>query len=578
MPAGDAERELIDVATSLEYAAQAFKQKNYSAAEPIYRRALDVLERNYGAGDPDTIACLQSLGDIYYQMGRYTEAMPHYKRLLVIGEKVLGRKHPMVIDMVLRLASTYQQLGLVDDAETLFRRANTMSQSSMATLNRPLPDVRPSSSSTSLPSVSSTSLNAIVSPASLPRQTNSRIPADSSGKGSAARNSSRFNDEAPPQPPRPRQDKKKDGSQNDARQSFLILMQRSSGIFISLIVVAVLIFCGYMMLNVLNTSATKPTQLNHLKGTSYKTSDGQIDLVISPNGEPTYKIGNQAYAATITAMGPDLMDFKDSILSSLLNKEVWFEETPMGLQREDGTVLYSKNGPEIKIVRQLEMIGKIATSWFQQRREYPQRQGEVQLGELAQNPISFRPEIPSVDRLESTSDGVQDFVDVPQNNLPLEKILESAENGKWLKEAAFYPGGIHCLNASAKLHSGDTRQFFAHGFDRNAKFIAGSVPGTIYLVAFNNGKQYFPDPLKASKAGRPPKLCIVKLPANTPIWLLHYFTPILCIGLGFLFLLGGKATSAVGDKRGGGGVSIGSRIGIVFLFLGAMWIISYFVP
>ncbi len=572
MPAGDAERELIDVATSLEYAAQAFKQKNYSAAEPIYRRALEVLERNYGAGDPDTIACLQSLGDIYFQMGRYTEAMPHYKRLLVIGEKVLGRKHPMVIDMVLRLASTYQQLGLVDDAETSFRRANTMSTSSMATLNRPLPDVRPSSASPS------SSANAIVSPPSLPRQTNSRIPADSSGRGSAGRSSSRFSeDDSPPQPPRPRQDKKKDGSQNDSMQSLLILLRRSSGIFISLVVVAVLIFCGYMMLNVLNTSSTKPTQLNHLKGSSYKTSDGQIDLVISPNGEPTYKIGNQAYAATVTAMGPDLMDFKDSILSSLLNKEIWFEETPMGLQREDRTILYSKNGPEIKIVRQMEMIGKIATSWFQQRREYPQHQGEVQLGELAQNPISFRPEIPSVDRLESTSESVQDFVDVPKVDMPLEKILESSENGKWLKEAAFYPGGIHCLNASTKLPSGDTRKFFAHGFDRNAKFIAGSVPGTIYLVAFSNGKQYFPDPLKASKGGRPPKLCIVKLPPNTPIWLLHYFTPILCMGLAFLFLLGGKATKAVGE-RGGGSVSIGTRLGFVFIFIGAMWIISYFVP
>ncbi|CAN5172687.1 hypothetical protein BH10CYA1_BH10CYA1_39090 [soil metagenome] len=572
MPAGDTERELIDVATSLEYAAQAFKQKNYSAAEPIYRRALEVLERNFGAGDPDTIACLQSLGDIYYQMGRFTEAMPHYKRLLVIGEKVLGRKHPMVIDMVLRLASTYQQLGLVDDAETLFRRANTMSTSSMATLNRPLPDVKPSSSSPS------SSTNSIVSPASLPRQTNSRIPADSAGKKSASRVSSRFNDDnAPPQPPRPRQDKKKDGSQNDAMQSLLILLKRSSGIFISLVVVAVLIFCGYMMLNVLNTSSAKPTQLNHLKGTSYKTSDGQIDLVISPNGEPTYKIGNQPFAATITAMGPDLMDFKDSILSSLLNKEVWFEETPMGLQREDGVILYSKNGPEIKIVRQLEMIGKIATAWFQQRREYPHHQGEVQLGELAQNPISLRPEIPSVDRLESSAENVQDFVDVPDVSMPLEKILESAENGKWLKEAAPYAGGIHCLNANQKLSSGEIRKFFAHGFDRNSKFIAGSVRGTIYLIASSNGKQYFPEPLKASKGGRPPKLCIVKLPVNTPIWLLHYFTPIFCISLALLFLIGAKATSAVG-KRDGGSVSMGTRIGLIFIFVGAMWIVSYFVP
>ncbi len=124
----------------------------------------------------------------------------------------------------------------------------------------------------------------------------------------------------------------------------------------------------------------------------------------------------------------------------------------------------------------MEMISKIATSWFQQRREYPQHQGEVQLGELAQNPISARPEIPSVDRLESATENVQDFVEVPNVNMPLEKILESTVNGKWLKEAAPYPGGIHCLNANEKLPTGDIRKFFAHGFDRNSNFIAGSVP------------------------------------------------------------------------------------------------------
>jgi tetratricopeptide (TPR) repeat protein len=563
MPAGDSERELADVVTSLEYAAQAFKQKNYSAAEPIYRRALEVLERNFGAGDPDTIACLQSLGDIYYQMGKYTEAMPHYKRLVTIGEKVLGRKHPMVIDMVLRLASTYQQLGLNDDAETLFRRANTMSQSSMATLNRPLPDVKP------LPDAKIPN----------PRQTRIDMTAETAESPRGRRSSSRFNDnDAPPPPPSKggRQDKKVDRGANEARQSFLIVLQRSSGVVISLVVVGALIFCGYMMLNALNTSSAKPAQVNELKGNSYRTADGQIDIVISSAGDTTYRVGNQTSAVAIAALGPDLMDFKDSILSSLLNKEVWFELTPMGLQREDGTVFYSKNGPELKVVRQLEMIARSASSWFQQRREYPSRQGDIQLGELSQNPVSQRPEIPSIDRLESGSENVQDFVDVPVNNLPLEKILESTETAKWLKEAAPYGGGIHCLNATKKLPSGDTRKFFAHAFDRDGKFIAGSVPGTIYLVAFSNGKQFLPDPIKASKPSRPPKLCIVHLPSGTPIWLLHYFTPILCMSIAMMFILFGKAARRPDDRDSG--VSIAMRIGLVFMFIGCLWLVSYFIP
>ncbi|HEY9731591.1 MAG TPA: tetratricopeptide repeat protein [Drouetiella sp.] len=563
MPSGDSERELADVVTSLEYAAQAFKQKNYSAAEPIYRRALEVLERNFGAGDPDTIACLQSLGDIYYQMGRYTEAMPHYKRLVVIGEKVLGRKHPMVIDMVLRLASTYQQLGLVDDAETLFRRANTMSQSSMATLSRPLPDVKPAPDSR---------------PQSA-RQTQSRMPAETAEPPHSGRmRSSRFSDIESPPPPnkRGRQDKKSERGESNAGQSLLIGLQRSSGVIISLVVVAALIFCGYLVLNALNTSSAKPAKLSELKGNSYRTSDGQIDLVISSAGEPTYRVGNQTTAVAIAALGPDLMDFKDSILSSLLNKEIWFEVTPLGLQREDGTVLYAKNGPELKVVRQLEMIARAASSWFQQRREYPSRQGDIQLGDLSQNPVSMRPEIPSIDRLESGSDNVQDFVDVPMNNLPLEQILQSAENGKWLKEAAPYGGGIHCLNAAKKLPNGDVRKFFAHAFDRNGKFIAGSVPGTIYLVAFSNGKQFMPESVKAPTTGRPPKLCIVQLPSGTPIWVLHYFTPIFCMSVGLMFLLFGKAGRRPDERDSG--VPIATRIGFVFIVIGCLWLVSYVIP
>ncbi len=600
MPAGDSERELTDVVASLEYAAQAFKQKNYSAAEPIYRRAFEVLERNFGAGDPDTIACLQSLGDIYYQMGRYADAMPHYKRLLVIGEKVLGRKHPRVIDMVLRLAATYQQLGLNDDAETLFRRANTMSQSSMSTLNNPLPDVKPSQA------ISSASLNAIATPPSLSRQTNtrlqghqppkpqrtnSRIPAEMPPKpgqsksrfaedaqpasGPMRKNVGRFDDvDEPPQPPR--NNKKNEGSKSDPGQNMFILMRRSAGVVISLVVVGVLIFCGYMMLKALNTSSAKPTQLNHLKGSSYKTSDGQIDLNISSNGDPTYKVGNQTYAATVTAMGPDLMDFKESILSSLLNKEVWFEETPLGLRREDGTVLYAKNGPELKVVRQLDLISKIANSWFQQRREYPGHQGDILLGDLSQNPVSLKPEMPSVDRLESGSDNVQDFVDVPVNNLPMEKILESVETPNWLREAAPYGGGIHCLHATQKLPSGEVRKFFAHAFDRNGKFIAGSRPGTVYLIAYSNGKQYLPEPISAAKIGRPPRLCVVQLPSNTPIWLLHYFTPIFCMSMALMFFMAGKASKSANQRDSG--VPMASRIGVVFLFIGLLWVVGYFVP
>jgi len=79
-----------------------------------------------------------------------------------------------------------------------------------------------------------------------------------------------------------------------------------------------------------------------LKGAAFKSSDGFYRFVISPKGEPTYKLGGKTIASTVMAMGPDLMDFKDSILSSLLNKEVWFEETSTGLKREDAPLFIQR--------------------------------------------------------------------------------------------------------------------------------------------------------------------------------------------------------------------------------------------
>jgi hypothetical protein len=197
---------------------------------------------------------------------------------------------------------------------------------------------------------------------------------------------------------------------------------------------------------------------------------------------------------------------------------------------------------------------------------------------LAVNPISGRPEIPSVDRLESFNTDVQEIVDVPIVSMPLEKILDSAENAKWVKEAASYPGGIHCLNVVHKLPTGSILEFFAHGFDRNGKFIAGSIPGTIHLIAFSNGKQNFPALPTPAKAGRPPKLCIVQLPnSNTPIWLLHYFTPILCLMLAAIFFMAGKVSQAQGE-RGGSTGSTATRIGFVLLVIASLWVVSYFIP
>ncbi|HEY9676816.1 MAG TPA: tetratricopeptide repeat protein [Drouetiella sp.] len=647
MSSDESQRELRDIALSLEVAAQAFKAQNYSVAEPIYRRAVNVLERILGPNDPDTVVCLQTLGDLYYKQGRYQEALPHYKRLLTIGEQMLGSAHPSVNEMVMRLASTYQNLGMQNEADFLYKRATRASSTlpsvdmsprqtnSLNAMDVPAANARdaqsprqtgspnamnppppgqtgspnpmgPSPRQTGSPNAMGPSPrrtgspnamgpsprrtgspDAMNPPSGSPRRTNNNMPGSRDREPNpfdegtkpranavASRNASRYQTEAPVAP-KAKDVKRTDAATEDAKQAFLIAVRRSSGMIISFVVLGVMIFCGYMMFNTWNSEAAKNGAEIKVRDVSYKTADGQIDLVVSPKGEPTYKINAVALPCTITKMGPDLLDFKDSILSSLLNKEIWFEETPSGLRREDGTVLYSKNGPEMRVVRQIDAAERLANQWYLGSGKYPKQNGDIVLGDMAINPVTKQPEQPSVDHLDAPNMDVEEFVDVPHSDLPLATVLTSASSAAWLKEAAGHPGAVHCLNATHTLPNSEVKEFFIHGFDRDGKLIAGSKPNEIYLTALTNGKKVLRESVQIPRYNRPPKICIVKLPDNTPLWFLHYLAPIVFLGIALLLFMISKAGQSASTRDNSGSTSF--RLGIVFLILAALWVGSYFI-
>ena len=66
----------------------------YAEAEPLYRRSLEIREKQLGADHPDVAHSLNNLAGLYQAMGRYAEAEPLYKRSLEIREKQLGPTTP----------------------------------------------------------------------------------------------------------------------------------------------------------------------------------------------------------------------------------------------------------------------------------------------------------------------------------------------------------------------------------------------------------------------------------------------------------------------------------------------------
>ncbi len=71
-------------------------QGRYAEAEPLYKRALAIVEKALGPDHPQVATSLNNLAELYRAQGKYGEAEPLYKRSLAIMEKALGPEHPYV--------------------------------------------------------------------------------------------------------------------------------------------------------------------------------------------------------------------------------------------------------------------------------------------------------------------------------------------------------------------------------------------------------------------------------------------------------------------------------------------------
>jgi len=61
-------------ATAITLAVLYHAQGKYAEAEPLYRRALTVLEQSLESRHPNVVACLNNLSMLYHQQGKYAEA------------------------------------------------------------------------------------------------------------------------------------------------------------------------------------------------------------------------------------------------------------------------------------------------------------------------------------------------------------------------------------------------------------------------------------------------------------------------------------------------------------------------
>ena len=101
-------------------------EKRYAEAEPLYRRALAILEKALAPEHPFVATPLNNLAELYRTQGRYAEAEPLYKRALAIREKALGPKHPHVAQSLENYAKLLRKTNRKPEAAKIEARAQAI--------------------------------------------------------------------------------------------------------------------------------------------------------------------------------------------------------------------------------------------------------------------------------------------------------------------------------------------------------------------------------------------------------------------------------------------------------------------
>jgi len=100
----------------------AYRQRQYARALESFSAALKEAE-SFGPNDSRLATSLNNLALVYDEQGKYAEAEPLYKRALAILEKAFGPNHSSVATSLNNLAALYCSQGKYAEAEPLYKRS-----------------------------------------------------------------------------------------------------------------------------------------------------------------------------------------------------------------------------------------------------------------------------------------------------------------------------------------------------------------------------------------------------------------------------------------------------------------------
>ena len=110
-----------------------YQQKNYTKAELVYKRALELYERMPLADDNDVGNLIFNLAELYFSQRKYQQALPLYERSLAIERERLGSDHVLLEKRLVKLSYIYSTQQRFDDAQKLYSQVKTIREKSKLT-------------------------------------------------------------------------------------------------------------------------------------------------------------------------------------------------------------------------------------------------------------------------------------------------------------------------------------------------------------------------------------------------------------------------------------------------------------
>jgi len=113
-----------DLAGALNNLGQVYADMGRDAeAEPLYKRALAIMEKAVGLESVDIAIELNNLAALYQRQLRYDEAEPLFKRALALSERSLPANHPDLGRALNNLATNFEKQDRHAESEALTKRA-----------------------------------------------------------------------------------------------------------------------------------------------------------------------------------------------------------------------------------------------------------------------------------------------------------------------------------------------------------------------------------------------------------------------------------------------------------------------